>query len=135
MAKGKICTDQANSILNSLFKNAFLGLATSKPGDDGGSLMEPSEDAGYERHQLTSAEIDNASNSQISNKQTIFMGVASASWGTITHLFVSQSKNGKAVFYAPLGAPVSISEGQVPIFKKGEIVVAIDKDTLDATTD
>lgn len=132
MAKGQICRAQANSFLSTIFQNSYLGLSTTAPDENGGNVSEPPKSAGYERHQLTALEMEVPANGQIHNKLAIFMGESLDSWGIITHLIVSKSKEGGTViFHAPLNAPVAVPEGHVPVFRKGALIVGIDKDVLD----
>lgn len=131
MANGQICRSQADSFLSTIFMNSYIGLATndSVPDADGGNITEPSEAAGYKRLQLKGMETPK--NGQIHNKEIIFMGEALGSWGTITHFIISKTENGQVIFHAPLNIPVSVPEGNIPIFRRGALIVGIDKDTLD----
>ena len=131
MANGQICRAQANSFLSTIFSNSYLGLSTTAPDVNGGNVSEPPKSAGYSRHKLTTEEMEAPKDGQIYNKQAIFMGESIESWGTITHLIVSKTLDGAVIFHAPLNAPVPVPDGHVPVFRKGALIVGIDKDSLD----
>ena len=120
--------------MSTIFQNSYIGLATNDtvPDVNGGNITEPSPSAGYARHKLTEMSVPD--DGQIHNKEIIFMGESLDSWGTITHLIVSKTETGNVIFHAPLNTAVAVPAGYVPIFRKGALIVGIDKDTLDIPT-
>lgn len=144
MAQGQIVRSQANTYLNQLFRTTasngtvtyhYIGLVTEAPDVEGGNLHEPNEAAGYARRKLDA--MGSASDGQIQNEEIIFMGESiGEGWGTISHFIVSKSATigSGIVFWAPLNESKEVPAGYVPIFRKGALVVGLDKDELDIAT-
>ena len=134
MARGQICTSQANSFLTTIFMNSFIGLATNatEPNAGGGGITEPPSSAGYKRISLTG--MATPSNRQLHNKEAIFMGESLGAWGTIKYVIISKTENGPVIFWAPLNSEVPVPDGHIPVFRKGALIVGIDKETLDIPT-
>lgn len=117
----------ANSILNSLCDNAYLGLSTTTPSQDGTGVTEPTDSA-YKRISIDNM-MASAANGEITNAEELHFNASTAAWGsTVTHVCVYDSKTGgtpKA--YGALTTPLSITAGNiVPTIKVGDITITID---------
>jgi hypothetical protein len=122
-------TSYANSILESLVKNAYLALSTTTPTAAGGNVTEPATSAGYARVAASSGSIT-ASDRAITNSAYIYYPEASESWGTITHVCVYDNAArgaGTLRYFGALNSSVDVAANTVPLFKPNTINISLDK--------
>jgi hypothetical protein len=100
----------------------YIGLFTSAPGEAAGGT-EVSGGA----YQRQAAAFAAASNGQTQNTADITFPIATADWGTITHvaLFDAQT-GGNMLFYASLTAQKQIQSGDQMVIKLGNLAVTLD---------
>lgn len=137
--KGQISRAQANVFLENLFwsksssgvkSHYYIGLATDDPGVNCSVTgLEPGKSTGYKRRKLDMME--DASDGQITNGDIIFFPESLESWGTIKYFFIAKTEDTMTgIFSAPLTLETQIPAGYVPIFRKGALIVGLDKDPL-----
>lgn len=125
-------TSQATSILKNLItSNVYIGLSTTTPTAAGGNFTEPGSASGYERAQFGTQ--DTSKTAQIANGAIIFFNESLGDgYGTVTHFGLFSSKSGGTPFFiGALTASMAIGAGYVPIFRKQQLVIGLDKDVLD----
>jgi hypothetical protein len=116
----------ANSILDNLIKNGWLGLCSAEPSRDTGTPSEPA-DSYYSRIQ-TNGKFSSANKGVISNNVEIQFPTArsEAGYGLMTHFFISQSQTGPAVIWGSINNPQPITQNTVPSFYEGELKLSVD---------
>lgn len=125
--------DKASSILASDFNaSTYIGLSTTTPTDTGGNFTEPSALTGYERKKLE--EMDTSIKGQIANAvQLAFNESIGAGYGTITYFGAFKSATGGTPFFTgALTTPQTVGAGYIPIFRKHQFVVGLDKGALES---
>lgn len=126
-------TSQATSILQSVIKSTtYIGLSTTTPTAAGGNFTEPSSASGYVRAKF--GDQDASKSAQIANGAIIFFNESlGAGYGTVTHFgLFSSASGGTPFFIGELDSAMSISAGYVPIFRKQQLVIGLDKDYLES---
>lgn len=127
-------TSKANDLLNSNFKNIYIGLSSSAPNEDGGNFSEPaiSKETGYTRGDLSDC-MGSAANRQIQNTKVCYMTLLRQSCGTATHFgLFSSASGGTPFFYGALTTSVPLTANHIPVVDVGGIVIGLDKSSLDA---
>lgn len=125
-------TSKANSILTtSITSTTYIGLSTTTPTAAGGNFTEPGSTTGYERAQFGTQ--DTSKTAQIANGAIIFFNESLGDgYGTVTHFGLFSSKTGGTPFFiGELTASMAIGAGYVPIFRKQQLVIGLDKDALE----
>jgi len=100
----------------------YVGLSTADPGDDAGTLAEPS-DNGYARVACAAwSRTDN----EVDNDAIVTFPEASGAWGTITYacLFDAESAGNLLLSFA-LDTPRVITSGITPRFSAGDFNVTL----------
>lgn len=126
-------TSQANSILQSNIKpTTYIGLSTTTPTAAGGNFTEPGSATGYARAQFGTQ--DTSKVAQIANGAIIFFNESLGSgYGTVTHFgLFSSASGGTPFFIGELESAMPIGAGYVPIFRKHQLVIGLDKDALES---
>lgn len=124
--------DKASANLaNDFNTGVYIGLSTTKPNENGGNFTEPLSANGYDRKQLE--ELDKSIKGQIANKaQMAFNESIEAGYGTVTHFGAFASKAATVPFFTgALTTPQTIGPGYIPIFRKHQFVIGLDKDVLE----
>ena len=119
----------AGTILSNLFSGAYIGLSTSTPTDTGTNITEPGTSAGYARVAASTGGMT-VTDGTITNQNYIYYPESTASWGTVTYLFLSSSSSvgttGSTVRYiGELTSSVAIGADTVPLFRPGALSVTI----------
>lgn len=86
----------------------YLTVSTTPISPDGTGLTEPSSSAGYTRVIVANdkTNFSQASNAEIHNLKDISFPESTASWGTITHVAITDSATGGNIrFYEALPTP------------------------------
>lgn len=132
---GGVTTAWANKILDHIFKNDALGVPTNlyvgaskaNPTDDASGISEPSGGA-YARKNHNSW--DAANSKATENTGACAFTQATASWGEITHAFISDSIDAvleaNIIFYGALGSSLLIGNQDTLNFADGAIDIAVD---------
>jgi len=119
-----------NALLNHVFRNTamtspttvYVALYTSDPTDD--DTGAEVSGGGYERQAVT---FSAPSNGVISNSSTIIFPVATANWGTITHIGIKDaSTGGNLLVYNAVIQPKTINAGDQVIINAGELTITFD---------
>ena len=123
---------QANRILNRYFgntadtvsSNLYIGLSTTPINPDGTGRTEPSG-GGYTRitvaNNKTSFTV--ASNGVLYNAIELQFPESTASWGNITHIFISDTISGDPIYADALTAPRSVQAQSVLLFAPNAIQI------------
>ena len=108
---------QSNKILNRYFGNVsdtvastlYLGLSTTAINNDGTGATEPSG-GGYARVAVVNNKTNwsNASNGILSNLTELSFPESSASWGTVSHVFLSDTIGGAPIYFDALATPRAV---------------------------
>ena len=116
---------QSNKILDRYFGNVsdivastlYLGLSTTAINNDGTGATEPSG-GGYARVAVTNNKTNwsNASNGILSNLVELSFPESSASWGTISHVFLSDTIGGAPIYFDALTTPRAVQAHTTLIF-------------------
>lgn len=124
-----ITKNYANTILSSLFSNAYIGLSTTTPNVDGAGVTEPLASSGYNRVAASGASFV-TSNGSITNNTYLYFPEASASWGTITHVcvFDGNSPSSKLRYFGALTVSKEIEANSVPLFRPQSINISVAED-------
>lgn len=70
---------------------------------------------------------------QVANDEIIFCFEATAAVGPLTYLGLFDAKTGgKPFFTAELTSPISVAANTVPLIRRNQLVVALDKDAIEA---
>jgi len=126
---------QSNRILDKDFGNTayttpstlYFGLSTTSIGDDGTGETEPSGGA-YARIALTNNKInwDTAASGSLTNLTVVQFVESTASWGTITHVFISDAiTSGNMLYFGALSPSRQVQINTVVYFAVGAITVSI----------
>lgn len=126
-------TSKAQSILTSNV-GKYFGLLSAEPNEAGTSYEEPTiGTGGYARGVVTNW--DTSKGKQIANSAIIFLFEATADLGTFTHFALFSSESGSSMtFYGELTGEVTVSNGYVPLIRKHELIIGLDKEVLEAYT-
>ena len=120
-----ISTYLANKLLDHTLRNVaytppttvYLALYTSNPG--AGDTGTEVSGGGYARQAVT---FNPASGGQVVNSADVVFPVATASWGTITHVGIKDSATGgNLLYYAPLSVTKTIDTGDQIKFPAGQL--------------
>jgi len=123
---------QANRILNRYFgntsdtvsSNLYIGLSTTPINPDGTGRTEPSG-GGYSRitvaNNKTSFTV--ASNGILYNAIELQFPESTASWGNITHIFISDTISGDPIYADALTAPRSVQAQSVLLFAPNAVQI------------
>lgn len=108
----------------------YIGLSTSAINEDGSGITEPSGNA-YARVAVANTSANWAaaagSPSAKTNAVAINFPQASGSWGTITHLFISDAASGGNVLVkSAVGTSKTIASGDTASFAIGDISITLD---------
>ena len=116
---------QSNKILDRYFGNVsdtvastlYLGLSTTAINNDGTGATEPSG-GGYARVAVVNNKTNwsNASNGILSNLVELSFPESSASWGTISHVFLSDTIGGAPIYFDALTTPRAVQAQTTLIF-------------------
>ena len=116
---------QSNKILNRYFGNVsdtvastlYLGLSTTAINNDGTGATEPSG-GGYARVAVVNNKTNwsNASNGILSNLTQLSFPESSASWGTVSHVFLSDTIGGAPIYFDALATPRAVQAQTTLIF-------------------
>lgn len=115
----------ANTMLTSLFSNAYIGLSTTTPNTDGTGVTEPAS-GGYSRVSATSGSFT-ASDGSVKNTGYIYFPEATADWGTITHLciFDGSASTARLRYFGKLTEQKAVAVNSVPLFRPKSINISI----------
>lgn len=125
-------TSKSNDILGSIFTSVTcIGLSTTTPNADGSNFTEPPASSGYERANFGA--INTSKSAQIANDSIIFFNEAvNSGYGTVYYFGAFASKTGGTPFFiGRLQNSISVPSGYVPIFRKNQLVIGLDKDVLE----
>lgn len=101
-----------------------VGVSTADPGEDAGSLAEPSGNA-YARVAFT--DWTAASSGSFENNTAVVFTEATGSWGTLTHVaFFTALTEGTMVASAALDESKAIGDGDTLRFEAGDITFTVD---------
>ena len=116
---------QSNKILNRYFGNVsdtvastlYLGLSTTAINNDGIGATEPSG-GGYARVAVTNNKTNwsNASNGILNNLTELSFPESSTSWGTVSHVFLSDTIGGAPIYFDALATPRAVQAQTTLIF-------------------
>ena len=116
---------QSNKILNRYFGNVsdtvastlYLGLSTTAINNDGTGATEPSG-GGYARVAVVNNKTNwsNASNGILSNLTELSFPESSTSWGTVSHVFLSDTIGGTPIYFDALATPRAVQSQTTLIF-------------------
>lgn len=123
--------EAATKILSSwINSDTYVCLSTTTPDENGDNFTEPSAVNGYIRKQFGATRLDIPG--QVTNSQIIFLFEATGDCGSITHVGLSKTQDGKPFLVAQLAAPLTVAKGYVPLIRAKQFIVGLDKDTLEA---
>lgn len=116
----------ANTLLNSIFSNGYIGLSGTKPGIDGTGVSEPSGSAGYKRVAAAGGSFT-ASDGTITNNAYLYFPEATTAWGNVSYLCVFDGSGSGASlrYFGALKSPKDIEANAVPLFRPGSINVSV----------
>ena len=123
-----ISTYLANKLLDHTLRNVaytppstvYLALYTSTPG--AGDTGTEVSGGGYARQAVTFSPASGGSGGQVVNSADVVFPVATASWGTITHVGVRDAATGgNLLYYAALSTAKTIAAGDQIKFPAGQI--------------
>lgn len=98
----------------------YIGLSTTAPSIEGTGVNEPSTDAGYSRVELTS--LSEPVDGVVSNTLAINFDESTATWGTITHFVIYDTKgadSGNLLMYGELSTPRAVEAATIMTIKEG----------------
>lgn len=104
----------------------YLGLSTTPIDRNGSGATEPSASAGYSRVAITNNKtaFSQSSNGELYNTGTIEFQESTATWGTITHYFLSDSQTGGNIrFYEAFSTPRVVSESSSVMFRPQTLTI------------
>ena len=119
-----------NKLLDHVLRNVaytppatvYVGLFTAAPGETGGGTEVSG--GGYARQAVS---FSAAANGQTSNSADITFPVATANWGTITHIALFDAATaGNMLWYGALSASKTIQTGDQFIIKAGNLTCSLD---------
>lgn len=116
----------SDTLLSSIFSNAYIGLSTTQPSVDGTGVTEPSASAGYKRVAASGGSFV-SNNGMISNTNYIYFPEATSSWGTVTHICVFSGTGSSAQlrYFGELSPQKEIGINSVPLFRPQSINVSL----------
>lgn len=116
----------ANTILTNLFSNAYVGLSTTQPQEDGTGVTEPASSIGYARVAASGGGFT-ATDGAITNRSYLYFPEATAAWGRVLYLcvFEGNSSTSKLRYYGALSTAKDIEINSVPLFRPGSINISI----------
>ena len=132
MATNGFSPERATSTLTSNIRaTTYVGLSSTTPAADRSNFTEPAASTGYARAQIGT--INSSKSGQVANDEIIFCFEATAAVGQLTYLGLFDTKTGgKPFFTAELTRPISVAANTVPLIRKNQLVVALDKDAIEA---
>ena len=122
-----------NNVLNKVFRNTdfthpttvYVGLYTAAPSD----TTEGTEVSGgsYARQAVTFG-APSGNPAQIANSSSVSFPVATANWGTVTHvaLHSASTGTGNQIAWAPLTTSKAINTDDQAVFNAGALTVQLD---------
>ena len=109
----------------------YVGLSKTAISDHGAGVEEPDGAAGYARasfaNDLSSwgvAVTGGDGNTTKSNAIDIAFPEPGASWGTVTHFFITDGTH--MLGYGDLQPPKDIVQGDVVVFRPGELIITLE---------
>ena len=124
------CLRQLGGLSNG---SCYLGLSKQAPTEDGQGAVEPVGN-GYERVLLNSSSssgnnhLEIGEDGKLTNKDIIYLGEATGTWGTLTHYCLYSSKTGgNMLAYGQLTEQITVESGTVPLIRVGEIKISISR--------
>lgn len=124
------CLRQLGGLSNG---SCYLGLSKQAPTEDGQGAVEPVGN-GYERVLLNSSSssgnnhLEIGDDGKLTNKDIIYLGEATGTWGTLTHYCLYSAKTGgNMLAYGQLTEQISVESGTVPLIRVGEIKISISR--------
>lgn len=126
---------QANRILDRNFGSTsftvaatlYFGLSTTTIGNDGTGATEPSSGA-YARVAVTNNKTNfgNAASGALTNAAAIQFPESTASWGTITYVFISDASTaGNMMYFEALSPSRAVAINTTVIFAIGAITITM----------
>lgn len=126
---------QSNKILDYEFGNTsytpastmYFGLSTTTIANNGTGATEPSGGS-YARVSLVNNKTNwgNASNGSLTNLSTVQFTESTASWGTITYVFISDaSTSGNILYFGALSPSRTVAINTIVYFSASAITVSI----------
>lgn len=125
--------NKASSILAADFNaSVYIGLSSTQPDANGGNFTEPAASTGYERKKLE--ELDKSIKAQIANAvQMAFNESIGSGYGTVAYFGAFTSATGGTPFFTgALTTPQTIGAGYIPIFRRHQFVIGLDKGALES---
>jgi hypothetical protein len=129
-----------NVVLNNVFGGTaftppatlYLGLSTTAVTEAGGGITEPTGGAyarvSFANNKTTGWDTGTGADNLISNLSELTFPEATASWGTITHFFISDAATGGNILVSEaLTTAKTISSGGIARFPAGSLDIAIDE--------
>jgi hypothetical protein len=133
-----ITTATANKVLDYLFgsiafsnlSTMYMGLSTTQIQPDGTGATEPSTSTAYARIPIVNNKTNwrTASAASLSNSTAITFPESTASWGTITHVFLAASATVGAAdiwYFEALSVPKTVQTSTTVQFAIGAITVSM----------
>ena len=126
--------DLENKLINHIFRNTdytrpaniYLALFTAAPSDSGGGTEVSG--GSYARQAVATGATsgwDAASGGATANTGVVTLPMATADWGTITHVGVfDASTSGNLMFHGALSSNKTVSNGDIFRFNAGEFDIA-----------
>jgi len=105
----------------------YVGLSTSTIGIDGTGATEPSSGA-YARVAVTNNKTNfgTASNGALTNSVAITYTESTASWGTITYVFIADALTGGNIwFYEALPVPKTVQTATTVLFSASSLTLSM----------
>ena len=128
---------QANKILDynfgastySVSSTLYFGLSTTTINSDGTGATEPIG-TGYARIPFTNTKgastWGGAASASLSNLGTITFTESTASWGTITYVFIADSlSGGNILYYNSLSSPKTVGANTTVYFGAGNVIISM----------
>lgn len=108
----------------------YVGLSTTAPQEDGTGITEPSG-GNYARVSVANTSTNwsaaTGNPSTKSNAQPVTFPQANASWGTVSHFFISDaSSGGNIIVKGALTTSKAVGANDTPSFAAGDISVVLD---------
>lgn len=122
-----------DALIKHLFKNTpftspgdqiWIALSTADPLETGAGLAEPADT--YARQQVTAANWTDNADGSVQNAAQIQWAVATASWGTLTHVAIMSAVTaGNMYYHGPLAASKAIATDDQAVINAGQLVAAL----------
>lgn len=108
----------------------YVGLSTAAPGESGSGIAEPSGNA-YARVVLangSATKMGLSSGSTAANSADINFPTATGSWGTVTHVFITDASSGAGNlhWHGPLQTAKTIGNNDAVSFPIGSLTFSLD---------